>query len=368
MLVFDKVEIRKSLTIDQIYSFLSEWGGDPEYTNFGILSATICHNEPGMGSRKLYYYQQNQMFHCYTGGCENATFDIFELYIKISNIQNKKSIDLNQAVRYIANKVGISGEYQLEEELSLEDWRLFSNYEKLQEINHTLNVINLKNYNSDILNRFNYEVKIQPWIDEGISEEVLALANIGYYPGGEQITIPHYDKDGNFIGLRGRTLCEEDSKYFGKYRPIRVNQTLYNHALGLNLYGLNWAKENIKLFNKVIIVESEKSVLKYMSYFGIDKNICVACCGSNISLNQINLLEGLNVNEIIIGFDRQFQQIGDDEHKKLKNNLLKIRSRFKNSNNISFIFDKNMLTDYKSSPLDHGPEVFLKLFKERIVL
>ena len=37
-------------------------------------------------------------------------------------------------------------------------------------------------------------------------------AKIGYYPGGSQITIPHYDKEGRFIGLRGRTISQEDAE------------------------------------------------------------------------------------------------------------------------------------------------------------
>ena len=31
-------------------------------------------------------------------------------------------------------------------------------------------------------------------------------------------------------------------------------------------------------------------------------------------------------------------------------------------------FDKANLLDYKSSPIDHGPDIFMKLFKERIIL
>ena len=36
---------------------------------------------------------------------------------------------------------------------------------------------------------------------------------------------------------------------------------------------------------------------------------------------------------------------------------------------MSFLYDINgTLLDYKSSPIDHGPEVFLKLFNNRIYL
>jgi hypothetical protein len=72
--------------------------------------------------------------------------------------------------------------------------------------------------------------------------------------------------------------------------------------------------------------------------------------------------------EIIVAFDRQFQSIGDDEFKKLKIKLLNLYNKYKNYVNISFIFDKKMTTDYKASPIDNGPDRFLELFKERIIL
>ena len=193
-------------------------------------------------------------------------------------------------------------------------------------------------------------------------------ARIGYYPGGDQITIPHFDKDDRFIGLRGRSLCADESELYGKYRPLKINKILYNHPLGMNLYGLNWSKNNIALMKKAIVFESEKSVLMYGSYFGVENNISVACCGSSISAHQIQMLIDAGAEEIIIAFDRQFQDIGDEEFKRLKTNLIKLRNKYKNFVIISFIFDKNMITGYKSSPIDEGPEKFLQLFKERIVL
>ena len=85
MISFNKDEIRESLDIHNIFELLNEWGGNPEYTQFGIISATICHNPPGEGSKKLYYYENSGLFRCYTG-CD-ASFDIFELVIKVMNIQ-----------------------------------------------------------------------------------------------------------------------------------------------------------------------------------------------------------------------------------------------------------------------------------------
>lgn len=368
MINYDKAEIRNQLEIENIFELLHEWGGDPEYTSFGIISATICHNEPGEGSRKLYYYLNSGLFQCYTG-C-SGYFDIFELVRKIADIQWHENYDLNDAVRWIARRFGISGTAIDDNEVTaIEDWKLLANYDRIQEITpKNKTEIILKEYDETILSRLNYTVKIGPWLDEGICQEAIDQARIGYYPVGEQISIPHFDKDGRFIGLRGRTLIQDEAEIYGKYRPMRICKNLYNHPLGMNLYNFNNSKDNIKLMKKAIIFEGEKSCLLYKSYFGLENDISVACCGSSVSTYQIQLLMDAGAEEIIIAFDRQFVEIGDKEFKHLTKNLIKINEKFSNIVNISFIFDRDMITGYKDSPIDCGKNVFLKLFKERVIL
>ena len=192
MVVFDKSEIRNALSIDNIFDLLQEWGGDPIYTDFGLLSATICHNIPGEGSKKLYFYENSKLFYCYTG-CDSS-FDIFELTIKVFNIQYNKKMDLNDAVRYIAARMGIAGRLEDAPDTDkLIDWDILSNYDRLQLKENNNQEFILAEYDNNILNYFNYSLKIEPWLKEGISQETINLANIGYYLGGDQITIPHYD-------------------------------------------------------------------------------------------------------------------------------------------------------------------------------
>ena len=76
MINYDKNEIRESLTTDNIFELLTDWGGEPQYTAFGIISQTIDHNEPGVGSRKLYYYENSGLFTSYTAG--DDSFDIYD--------------------------------------------------------------------------------------------------------------------------------------------------------------------------------------------------------------------------------------------------------------------------------------------------
>ena len=364
-MLFDKKEVRENLTLENIFELLQDLGGDPEYSSFGILSTTICHNLPGEGSQKLYYYSNTGLFRCYTN-CGDA-FDIFELIIKAKKIQENIDMDLNAAVVFVALKFGISG---VSGEISeqTDDWKILNNYERIQEIELKDYSVQLKEYDKNILDRFNYNIKITPWLRDGICQDALDQARIGFYPGGSQITIPHFDINGRFIGLRGRTIIQEDAERFGKYRPMKINGQMYNHPLGMNLYNLNNSKSNIARMQKAIIFESEKSCLQYQTMFGIENDITVACCGSNISGYQINFLQQAGAVEIIVAMDRQFEERGDDEFKQLVHKYKKLNEKYKNYVNLSFIFDKNMITGYKSSPTDEGKEKFLKLFKERIVI
>lgn len=359
---FNKDEIKEQLELENIFDLIVELGGEPEYVDSGIICQTICHNHPGEGSRKLYYYSNSHLFRCYTH-CDDA-FDIFELVIKTMNIQKGVHWELYEAMRYVAAFFGIDGVAPKEEEDNLIQWEIFKRhefdeYKAIQEVS-------LKEYPSVLLTRFAYP-RILPWEKEGISNEVCKTNFIGYYAGGEQITIPHFDINNRLIGIRGRYLAEEDAQRFGKYRPLYINHTLYNHPLSMNLYNLNNSKNNIMKTKTAIIFESEKSCLMYQSYYGKENDISVACCGSSISSYQIHLLKTLGVREIIVAFDRQFEVIGDDEFLRLKRKLIEMNVKYGTDILVTVIFDKNMLTPYKSSPIDQGMEIFEKLLSERFI-
>ena len=365
MISFNKEEIRNSLSIEDIFSLLQDFGGEPEYTSFGLLAATICHNQRGEGSRKLYYYSNTTLFSCYSN-C--GTYDVFQLVIKVMRIQRGEDFDLNRAVRWVAQRFNIAGQYESEEDETLEDWKYLDNYKRIQEVDYNKPDIILKEYSKKILTRFNYNVIIEPWLKENITIDTMRYNQIGYYPGGEQITIPHFDINGRLIGLRGRTLSKEDGDLYGKYRPLKINRQLYNHPLGFNLYNLNNSKNNIKIIKKAIVFESEKSSLKSQSYFGRDSDISVACCGSSLSAYQVQLLLNLGVEEIIIAFDKQYEKLNTEESKLWIKKLTQIHSKYKNSVLISFMWDKDNILEYKSSPIDEELDKFWYLFKERITL
>lgn len=255
-MIFDKDRVKNSLTLEQVSSLLEEFGANPTLQGDMILCDTICHNAIGEGSHKLYYYDNTKLFRCYTDCGEY--FDIFQLMVKVFDIQYGEEIELPKSVAFVANKFGIESiqEDGFEDHVS-PDWVYFKSLERL----HTKQekgrkVIELKEYDDKILGSMT-QVRIQSWIDEGISRETMRHYEISYYPKECQIVIPHRDKDGKLVGVRSRTLVKEEGEMFGKYRPIRINGKMYNHPLGFNLYGLAQNKDNIAAVKKAIIFEGE---------------------------------------------------------------------------------------------------------------
>lgn len=368
MINYDKDFIKEQITEDDIFLLLEEFGGNPVNEPNAIISETICHNPPGQGSPKLYFYKNSGIFYCYTG-CEEPSFDIFELTRKVFRIQKEKEITFNDAVRWVAQKLNIISEIDdIAEDDILSDWKYLDNYSRIQEIEIYTNNIVLKEYDSSILDRFNYTVNLGIWTSEGITKDVLTAARIGYYPGQEQITIPHFDINNRFIGLRGRGLVQEDIDRYGKYHPLMVNNQLYNHPLSMNLYNLNNSKDNIKIMQKAIVFESEKSALKYQSFFGRENDISVAVCGSALSDYQVNLLIQNGAKEIVLAYDRDFEDIGDDKFKRLKKKVINLSKKYGNNVVISIIWDKDRILGLKDSPIDDGPDKFLTLFKNRVII
>ena len=362
---YDKKAIREELSIDDYFQLVTEWGGNPEFTPFGFISDTICHNPPGEGSRKLYFYENSDLFKCYTD-CDCA-FDIFELTIKVAQIQSNRKIDLNDAVRYLATKFNIVIALDDTEDIGLADWQYLIAYDKINDIPTANQVPQLKEYDKRILEPLainpNY---LTPWINDHIKPEILTHAQIGYNFSTDQISIPHFDKDGRFIGLRGRTMVKEDAERFGKYRPMIINKQQYNHSLGLNLFGLNHNMKAIQAKRKIMLVEAEKSVFQTDTMFGED-NFTVALCGSNLTDYQRGMILMLGVREVIIALDKQYEVVDSEECKKWAKHIKeKIIDKLSPYLSVSVLWDTSGLLDYKDSPTDKGKETLLQLMEQKI--
>lgn len=265
---YNKDEIKQSLTIDQVTDYLNELGGEPLQQGNNILTAkTICHCGE---SHKLYYYNNTHLFRCYTD-CGEA-FDIFELTRKVKSREEPKlrvaengelfqdEWNLPEAIAHVAQYFNFAPQEREEDSFTdktlLEDWKIFNNYERINNIKIEEKVVELKTYDGSFLKNLP-RPKIGPWLKEGITQEVMDSRGICFDPKNYGIVIPHYDINNRLIGIRERTMIL-DEEYKGKYRPAYINKTLYNHPLSFNLYNLNFSKDNIKSVKKAFVFEGKR--------------------------------------------------------------------------------------------------------------
>lgn len=347
-------ELRNSIDGEEIKRILAEFQVYPYYeNNVYIIFPTCCHNLTE-GSPKLYYYFNTHLFVCYTE-CQSS-FDIFELLIKMYRLRGEE-ISLIEAIK----RAGIDdfGDTEISEEKKA-DQRALEYMKRIQEITVPHAAV-LPEINRSILNKYTFnEELLRPWIDEGMTVEALKRFEIMYDEENVAIVIPHKNKDGKIVGIRGRFM-EEDAK--NKYMPLMYRGDFMVHNLRDNLYGIFENKEPIQRSKTVFIFEAEKSVILYDSYFGKEQNYSLATCGNKISQEQIGLLRELGVREVILCYDKDYHTF--DEMNNVQERYIKIGERLANYFKTSIVMDYSNLLDYKDSPIDQGPDVFKELYKYR---
>lgn len=348
--MIDYEQIVNELEDEKIIKLMGLLGaGQHKNTPNALIFPTICHNEiASEASMKLYYYKDTHLFYCYTQDGAMSIFKFLKHYYETRNIDYDWYNDILQVVLNCAPNQQNYGSgaqvYQTQR----------SNYEQIKVRKQ------LPTFPNGLIDTF---IKFYPgeWLDDGITKSTMDKYNIRFSPDQEKIIIPHYDINGNLVGVRGRALNEWEIENLGKYMPVQIEEKWYSHPLSLNLYGLNLSKENIKSNRICYIFEAEKSPMQFES-FNLP-NCAVACCGSKINKFQIDLLMRTCAPiEIVVCFDKEELP---NETKYFKK-LYQMCQKYKNYCNISFIYDRENLLNLKDSPTDKGEETFKKLLKGRV--
>lgn len=317
-----------------------------------LILPTICHNpEESEKSHKLYYYFDSKLFSCYTE-CGH-TFNIYELVRKVHAI-NDHEISFYEAYNYVLNYVG--GSIFVEPPAVVPIGNRYA---------RKLSVMDLPAYNKNALTIFRKEPPTE-WLNEGISAQSMARFDIGLSVPRLKIIIPHYDLKGRLVGIRGRALDEHEIENYGKYMPVRIENTFYTHHLSRNLYGANVSAPAIRKFQRAVVLEGEKSCLKMYDFYGED-TVAVATCGSNLHKIQVDILvKELGVSEITIAFDKEYEVMRSPEAEAYKYKLIALAQKYNNYANFSFIYDMEGLLNYKDSPVDKGKEIYERLYDLRV--
>ena len=318
--MLDLNSLNEQITVDDVKVIMEILDADYiQETNSEIKYRTICHHG---NKHKLYFYKESMSFYCYSE-CGRIG-SIIDLVKKVKEFDN-----VYDSAEWICNKLGIStfkegsfGDNDINAP-RIDDWKYIDFLKRKQKTESRSNEFEV--LDDRILNMFQ---RFHPssWISEGITHEVMNVFEIKYCTIQERIVIPHRNKDGKLIGIRGRAYSD-DALMFAKYAPLLTGnitgKTCFTHNLGDNLYGIHLNKECIKRKRKVLLVESEKAVMQCASFFGLENNFALGLCGSNLTASQIELILELKPLEVIVALDRQFQQLDDDECKQWQDKILK---------------------------------------------
>lgn len=301
----------------------------PDGDNVGGVIIKVC--------SQLNYYSYSRRINIEDGK------DIFNL---IEDIKKVKFID---AVKYVHKLLGLEFKYSpKKKEPEKPKFDPLAVFKKATSKRRVCNVEDIKFLDEDILDDFYPGIHIDLF-REGIIKKTIDKFHLGYSYKWKRTIFPHYYwLTGQLMGYNARTSVDnyelfDIPKYFitpGMHKEI-------------NLYGLWENMKDIEEQHIIVIGESEKSVLKRDSR---GDSTWVALSGKNISEEQVRIILGLNVNEIVIALDKDV----------IEEEIWSICEKFFRQRKTSYIWDKHDLLNAKDAPADAPNKIYNYLFKYRI--
>ena len=255
---------------------------------------------------------EKQLFHCFGCGEGGNVFNFLMKYEKLSFFE---------AVKMLAKKSGVPLPVDEEKENILHKKK-----ERLYKLNNLV-----ANYYQECLFRTNQGKKVINYFKKrGINDTSVEKYILGYAPPGwdaltnflkkkgysyeelikaglikkskiegkyidyfrDRIIFPIFSLSGRVIGFGGRVLDDSLPKYINSPETLVYNK-------GSNLYSLNFAKEDIRKKNYIIIVEGYTDVLIAQQY---GFNNLAASLGTALTTKQIDLIKRFT-DTVLIAYD-----------------------------------------------------------------
>ena len=263
----------------------------------------------------------------------------------ITMVSLLKNISLGDAIKWLAKKLNLSYEYKEKVQVKPPFGGFWKQFSKTIENDETPP----KTYDNSRLDDFNIGVS-KLFINDGISAITQEEFGIGYDSLSNRITIPWFNPEGELIGIMGRLNKTELRDKENKYLPI------IHFRKSKALYGFNVNYKNILSKGFIIIVESEKSVLKAHQY---GMNNVVALGGNEIHKIPEKLIKSMHC-DVIVALDEGLELVHCiNQAKKLQIN----NPFFKNN---VYVLNMEGLEE-KSCIFDLDYEVIQGAFKDRLI-
>ena len=253
----------------------------------------------------------------------NLSLDLINYLVKGKNIPFK---DVMNAIK---QELHLDSIYNYKKKVGLFGG-IYSN------ISRTNGDIDVKTYPEEILEQYGNTPNLL-WLKDGISLETQRQWSVGYDVCSQRITLPIRASSGEIIAIKGRcnyTPDEFEPKYLYLVQGP-MSQTLFGYSENYSsLYE-----------SDVVVVESEKSVLK-MSSWGY--NNVVALGSNSLSTTQAKLLMSLNPKSVIFMLDKGLSL----DNTKRNADLLKTFCTMRQIKIKYWHWEDNITLDDKCAPCD----------------
>ena len=314
--------------------------------------------DPYKGSPKLIFYKDTSI---YIGFSAGMSYDIISLTQRRLSLLKQPSSFID-AINFILSVTGKEiDSVQRLTKTHVYDWQ--SDLEKFIRFRRTGTTLTI--YDDTILSQLDRSIP-QPWLDEGISEDTLIKYQIGYYERLNATTIPCRDKQGNLIGIRCRHWRPDEIEQ-GKYRPLLLLDGVTSFKFPTNdvFFGINYNWPEIERTGKVMLVESEKAVMKLDTIYK-ENNVALGMFGSNLGLKCRNDLIKLGVNHVIFVPDNDWIGKSDEVYQEWENKVVRFCKQFDGYARVEIVWDNLGLLEAKENATDKDEDTWWKLYEARV--
>ena len=314
---------------------------------------------PLEGSPKLIFYPDSHIFMGYTAG---RSYDIISL-VQTRLALLKQPCSFLDACQFIIDTTNINPDSisRIKKDGHVYDW---SNLERFIRVRKYGN--QLSEYNRNIIDTLP-PLYPQAWIDEGISEETMDKYQIRYYERCNQTVIPCFDDEARLVGVRVRNW-DKDRVEQAKYMPlVTLDGQCYKFNTNQVFYGINYNKPEIERTGKVIIVESEKAVMKLDTYMG-RHNIALGMYGSNLGIQRRNQLLKMGVNTVSYVVDNDFIGQDDEFFEQWREKIRHFIKLWDGFCRVEIVWDNLGLLGPKENATDRTKEVWEQLWENREII
>ena len=316
-----------------------------------------CHRVNALeGQPKLYWYLDNKIFICYVCGC---SFDIISLTQRRLSLLKQPSSFID-TINFILSVTGKQVDsVKRVKEPHIYNWEdSLGRFLRFRQTGTTL-----KTYDENIINQFS-NVFPTDWIDEGITVDTLEKYQIKYYDRLNATVIPCRDKCGNLIGIRCRHWKPNEIEQ-GKYRPLTTLEgSTYKFNTNNVFFGINYNWPEIERTGRVVLVESEKAVMKLDSFYN-EHNIALGMFGHNLGVKRRNELIKLGVKHVIYVPDNDWIGLSEEAYNEWEKQVITFCKQFNGYAKVEIVWDSLGMLGPKENATDKDKNTWLKLYNNR---